>query len=165
MMLSDGGKEGLFRGRIFPTKLRKKNTPQVQPRFYPVFLASRSWYCDINPDTTGSTQSPPVPAEWYIWEHKNCIRPTPLYLQTFHTIFAKQLSMFRIIKLQILMSMSYYCHVLIVSRPWFNNCHWQSCPWNPTMGMIWSCWSYQLSKNHKFPLACYKLCIGYWWCI
>ena len=155
---------------FFEAESSQKNwEKRIHPRCSPGFIQS-SWQADHDIVTLILIQlvllSPPsVPAEWYIWEHKNCIRPTPLYLQTFHTIFAKQLSLFRIIKLQILMSMSYYCHILIVSRPWFNNCHWQSCPWNPTMGMIWSCWSYQLSKNHKFPLACYKLCIGYWWCI
>ena len=79
-------KRDFFEAESFRFFFGKKYTWLIHSRFYPVILSVRSLYCDINPDTTGSTQSPPVQAEWCIWEHKNCIRPTPLYLQTFHTV-------------------------------------------------------------------------------
>ena len=67
---------------IFSRPILNKSLKKGDIRCIWSLLASRLWHCDINPDTA----VPSVLAEWYIWEHKNCIRPTPLYLQTFHSI-------------------------------------------------------------------------------
>ena len=141
---------------------------RIHPRCSPGFIQS-SWQADHDIVTLILIQlvplSPPCPG-WVVYLGTQKLHQTDsLVSANLSYYFCQTIVIVSYNQVTNLMSMSYYCHVLIVSRPWFNNCHWQSCPWNPTMGMIWSCWSYQLSKNHKFPLACYKLCIGYWWCI